>query len=326
MILFLWAVCCLTQVIRFFYRIKIKKKNIDPIYLHKIAILSITALIAMTGVQFSILSVKFQLNAITQIVQIPAKGKPSSFHEGLAACNVDGIWGYIDQNGRWVIEPEYEHARNFKDGLACVKKDGFYGYINKTGEIAISIEYSDAVSFSGGLASVFDGYKWFLIDTEGMPFQNFDYSHVDTAHPVIFHDGLAAVKIESEDTYIKQDGSKAFPDMSFLSCEPFQEGLALVTLQDGQEAVIRLDGTVAFELPENIVGCSVFSEGLSVFCDLENKIKYGYIDEYGKIIIHPILDSAGHFSDGLAKVNYCGIDVWIKNPLMPYIRFTFENL
>lgn len=347
-ILLLWFFYCLSQIIRLIYHKKIKKPDGKTIFLHKIMIISIAALIAISGIQFTIASVKSQLFSIVQAVQISVNGKISSFQEGLAACNIDGKWGFVNQNGEWIISPQYEYAMNFQDGLACVKENGRYGYINTAGRMSIDAKYIGAVSFSDGLASVFDGDRWFVIETNGMACEDFDYSHADTAHPIIFHEGLslisksncygyvdkkgvlvipavyhyaqdmsdgfAAVRIESEEFYIRQDGSRAFQDMHFISCEPFREGLALVTLQNDQEAVIHTDGTVAFEVPENVTGYSVFSEELSVFCSLDRKRKYGYVNKNGEIVIPPILDCAGHFSNGLAKVNYCGIEVWIRNP------------
>jgi hypothetical protein len=344
----LWFFYCLSQIIRLVYHKKIKRLDEKTNPLHKIMVVSIIVLIAIAGTQLTILSVKSQLLSIVQTVQIPVDGKITYFQEGLAAGNINGKWGFINQNGEWVIPPQYEYAMNFQDGLACVKENGRYGYINKEGKMSIDAIYIDAVSFSDGLASVFDGDMWFIIETSGMARENFDYSHLDTSHPIIFHegyslvsksnlygyvdkkgvlaipaiyyyardmsDGFAAVKTESEEFYIRRDGSRAFQDVHFTSCEPFREGLALVTLQNDQEAVIHTDGTVAFEVPENVAGYSVFSEGLSVYCSLDRKRKYGYVNKSGEIVIPAILDSAGHFSGGLAKVNYCGIDVWIRNP------------
>lgn len=58
------------------------------------------------------------------------------FSEGLAAVMVGGKWGYIDTTGKVVIQPmPLMHAEDFHNGLAFVStKDGKYGYIDKSGK------------------------------------------------------------------------------------------------------------------------------------------------------------------------------------------------
>ena len=63
-------------------------------------------------------------------------GKP--FAEGVAAVQgASGKWGYIDTNGEWVVNPQFDWANDFSDGLALVELNGKYGYIDKTGAFVI---------------------------------------------------------------------------------------------------------------------------------------------------------------------------------------------
>ncbi len=49
-----------------------------------------------------------------------------SFSQGLAAVEVDGLWGYIDPSGKLVIEPAFLEARDFCQGSAPVlTEDGW---------------------------------------------------------------------------------------------------------------------------------------------------------------------------------------------------------
>lgn len=43
--------------------------------------------------------------------------------------------GYIDQNGKWIIKPQFNTALYFKDGPARVQIGNKWGYINKQGNI-----------------------------------------------------------------------------------------------------------------------------------------------------------------------------------------------
>ena len=53
------------------------------------------------------------------------------YSEGLfRACETaDGLWGFADAEGKWVIQPQFEEVNQFNEGLAPVKKDGKWGYI-----------------------------------------------------------------------------------------------------------------------------------------------------------------------------------------------------
>ena len=79
----------------------------------------------------------------------PEYGKAEPFSEGLAAVALNGKWGYIDKNGRFVIKPRFSEAQTFSEGLAFVKvggsdanavrdvsgfdAEGKWGYIDKAG-------------------------------------------------------------------------------------------------------------------------------------------------------------------------------------------------
>ena len=62
-------------------------------------------------------------------------GEGIGFCEGLHPVNQDGLWGYIDEQAEWVIQPQYIRADNFCDGLALVEKDGKLMYIDHSGAV-----------------------------------------------------------------------------------------------------------------------------------------------------------------------------------------------
>lgn len=48
------------------------------------------------------------------------------FSEGLAAVKKDGLWGYIDTDGNYAVEPKFYSAWAFSEGLAAVQTHGQY--------------------------------------------------------------------------------------------------------------------------------------------------------------------------------------------------------
>ena len=93
--------------------------------------------------------------------------------------NDSNKYGYIDKNGKVVIDFKYDFASEFSEGLARVKKGEKYGYIDKNGNVVIDFIYDDADNFSDGLARVkqvikYDSDKnaenkemWKYIDKDG---------------------------------------------------------------------------------------------------------------------------------------------------------------
>lgn len=82
-----------------------------------------------------------------------------------AAVEIDGNWGFIDNNGAIVIDCEYEDARSFSNGLAAVKSGEMWGFIDLNGNMVIEPQFEDAKDFSSG-GSVFvktSSEEWSLL-------------------------------------------------------------------------------------------------------------------------------------------------------------------
>lgn len=81
-----------------------------------------------------------------------------------AAVKQNGKWGFIDTDGKWFIEPQYEDARSFSNGFAAIKKDGRWGFINLDKEVCISCEFEDVKDFnSNGCVFVYQYDMWSLL-------------------------------------------------------------------------------------------------------------------------------------------------------------------
>jgi len=126
--------------------------------------------------------------------------------QGNVAAMVDGKWGVMGIDNKWLIEPEfdeiiqdelgrsyaqgavfvrtgehvrllvdgeiigdvYEDARPFNDvGYAAVKRNGNWGYIDTMGVETVPFIYDDALSFGQHLAAVKIGELWGYISVYG---------------------------------------------------------------------------------------------------------------------------------------------------------------
>ena len=94
----------------------------------------------------------------------------SCFSEGLAAVAIQRgneiLWGFIDTEGKWVIEPMFSNRPDdFHEGYTVVaKKNSKYVYINKAGQVC-SEEYETALRFFKGLAIVVSNGNRCFINT-----------------------------------------------------------------------------------------------------------------------------------------------------------------
>lgn len=81
-------------------------------------------------------------------IQFDAKDADAYYGGWIAFKDSNNLWGFIDQNGKVRIEPEYEDAKSFSNGLAAVCKDGKWGYIDENNSLVIVNKYLDAKYFT----------------------------------------------------------------------------------------------------------------------------------------------------------------------------------
>lgn len=75
--------------------------------------------------------------------------------DGLIAVCKGGKWGFVNTEGKMVIEPKYEQAKSFSNGLAAVAQDGVWGFIDKQGNLVIAHQFTEAEYFDAqGICAV----------------------------------------------------------------------------------------------------------------------------------------------------------------------------
>lgn len=80
------------------------------------------------------------------------------FNEGLAKYEQNGLWGFVDKQGKIVIRPQFRAVGGFYQGRAVVQiANKNWGYIDKSGNWIVSPQFCMAGRFSEGLAGVYIG-------------------------------------------------------------------------------------------------------------------------------------------------------------------------
>lgn len=161
-----------------------------------------------------------------EVVIPPQFDEASDFSEGLAVVKIGEKSGYIDVSGKFVInEPK------FSEGLAIFRSrdNGLYGYINKTGKFVIPPRFSFTLGFNNGWAIVEINGKRGLIDKTGKYIIEPKFNSVTT-----FSEGLARVGVresgELKYGYVDQTG-KIVIEPQFDRAGFFEQGLAVVRVK-----------------------------------------------------------------------------------------------
>jgi hypothetical protein len=224
------------------------------------------------------------------------------------------VFGYIDETGNMVIEPQYPEAHEFSEGLALAAFGGGLGFIDHNGETEIEPKFSSARSFSEGLAAVKpkDEVYWRYINKTG------NYA-IETDFLVIqsFSEGKARVwsanTSEEPQGFIDKTGEYVIPPELegieyFGGIGDFNDGRALIAKKTYVEGALKIDygfinseGFVVIE--PQFYEAGRFSEGLAAV-DIAGK--WGYIDVNGNVIMEPYFDDAGIFNEGIAPVEIDG--------------------
>lgn len=169
----------------------------------------------------------------------------SDFSEGLARVEIDGKWGFINEQGELVIPCMYDEVGDFFEGFAKVKvnihddPDDFFGeydfwwFINKSGN-QISSMFQEVESFSEGLAAVCVDDMWGFINGKNELVIPLEYDGAD-----FFFEGLAAVQKDGKWGFIDKSNKLIIP-YEYDNFYGFDEGLNRVS-KDGKWGANRQD-------------------------------------------------------------------------------------
>ncbi len=93
-----------------------------------------------------------------------------SFSEGLAAVLTDesgGLWGFVDQSFKLVIESQFLHVEDFMSGVAAVQVGDQVGYINRSADFVVAPTLDYGLAHHDGYAAVSTDDNWYVIDATG---------------------------------------------------------------------------------------------------------------------------------------------------------------
>ena len=115
----------------------------------------------------------------------------------------NGKSGFVDMEGKWIIPPIFDSARNFREGTACVSIDGLYGHLLEDGSYLIPPIYEYSESFWTGVAAVTVNGKVGFINKEGI----FVIPPIFDRAANFFHREFTYVVLNGKSGWMNLDGS-----------------------------------------------------------------------------------------------------------------------
>ena len=191
------------------------------------------------------------------IVRPFSQGFGEAFSENFAVVqDSNGNFGYINRDFQIKIKLNFEEAYSFSEGLARVNKDGLFGFIDTTGEFVIPPIFYIATDFKNSRAFVGQGenlqsIRWALISPRGIKLTDNIFVEIND-----FSEGVAAVRSESKWHYINLMGEK-FNNLEFDYCSSYVDGYAFARIKEKKkkttkvsQGFIDITGKFVINLPE----------------------------------------------------------------------------
>lgn len=214
----------------------------------------------------------------------------------------DVKWGFVNKNGKVVINPQFSSVLNFSDGKCGVSNtEGKWGFINNEGKIIISYQFDYVNYFKNGKCVVTSGNKDGVIDKNGKYIINPQFSEM------MIDGDIYLIKQDRKWGWCDQDG-KLIINPQFARAFPFN-GNSITSVRLGDSyGYIDKDGKIVIN-PQ-------FEEALPFNGELaivSSSKKIGFIDNEGKYVINPQFDDISEdliqfILDGINELQFSSVN------------------
>lgn len=228
--------------------------------------------------------------------------KLGSLHEAntctLKPAQKNGLWGYKDDNGKFVIPVQFQEAREFDiRQYTEAKKDGFYGLINIVGETIVPfmyeyVHYIERGNVDSSYIIVTKEKKRGVLNLNNEIIIPIDYDYISPEGVDSYY-----FKVKQSNKYglFNYDGKKVLPIVydsihQLFECDIFR---------------LELDDKYGFTNCNGIETGMIFDyigEGFEELTRVQQNNKWGFVNHDLEWVIAPIYDRAWDFIDEYSLV------------------------
>jgi hypothetical protein len=242
------------------------------------------------------------------------------FQNGLAAFSLlndkgEEKWGFVNKEGKVIINPQFSAVSNFSDGKCGVRNsDGKWGFINKEGKIIINYQFDRVKDFINGKCVVETANKQGVIDKDGRYIINPQFSEM------IIDGNMFLVNQDGRWGWCDKDG-KLIINPQFGEAYPFY-GNKITAVQSGR-SYGYIDTKGKFVINPQFDEALPFNGKLALVVSA-NKI--GFIGKDGKYVINPQFedisrDLVEHYLTGDSEFNTVNTDYFNIGAITDLINF-----
>jgi hypothetical protein len=262
---------------------------------------------------------------------VSSYSKLGKFSEDLMPAKKSTTFGYIDDEGTWIIQPEFYKAGPFVNGIAMVRYSSktssrkFYGYINRSGELILKGKLTRAEDINkNGYALVKKGNLSGVVNSSGKLIIKPRYSkiHFGEGYYTTFNNGITTLR-DKEGKKIRKirasrvksgvkDGKQVVKrlrqtgainvagetvvDFSYSNLTPFENGISII--QRGKKAYVLHESGDTLAILNGRSICGFNSE----YVLIRSGKNYFFANHSGKIAMNLFFKKVEPFEDGIARV------------------------
>ncbi len=217
------------------------------------------------------------------------------FVNGYAQVSNGTYWAIIDKKGTRISD-WYEEIKPFQGSLAVVKKIGNTGFINTEGKF-VGKWYEKVEPLDYGLYKATKYEKYAIINSDGFLVTQW-FDEIGT-----FQSGYVRVVLEGKYAYINKIGAMAIGWYDNIS--DVRDGITKVQ-NEGKSGFFNIE---AYFISEFYDFLGDFNDGIAL---VQNNGKYGFISKTGQLITEIKYDKATPFNGGIAQIEKDGKAAYIN--------------
>ena len=214
-------------------------------------------------------------------------------YKSLGVCTEDGLisfsedgkeYGYLDKDGKVVIQEQFYNAENFAGGIAVVaeEKDGNfrYGVIDKKGNFLIDYQKKWLSNMGEGRVCFYNDNtsKFGMMDKNGNELVSAKYDDI-----LPFTCGLALVEKNGKGGYINTKGEEVIPCRYYSAGYFYDDVVFVQKSSDSRLECINKKGETLFSLKEGEFFYTHFINGLALINN-SDWTQWRYINKKGETV------------------------------------------
>lgn len=206
------------------------------------------------------------------------------YQDGLVAVRKEGIWGYIDKTGSWVIPPQFDGVSGFSGGYAKVSAGAENKLLDKAGNTVWEGRFNYIAPASEDMANIREGNKWGFVNlrtgkTIPPQFNKAPNNLSDSVVWVVSNRYDSIYQYEMPKWGLIDKSGNYLIQPRFTEIREFEGDVSWVS-DNYVWGLVNKKGEILLKPEMGVVGN--FSEGLAW---VERDGLRGYVDKTGKVII-----------------------------------------